>query len=219
MTEETIFDQVTPEIEEQVPEVVTELVGSDKKYKSVEDALKSIPHAQSHIQKLEEEAAQLREELAKRKSTEELLDELKATGLPEKTPPATFDSESLVKVVEGVLSQREVQAKAKQNVESVIAAFNTQYGEKGPEMYKKVAEESGLHLESLNNLAANSPAAVLKLAGITQVSQTPGKTTSSVNTEAFKSQPTSSNIRVKPVGASTKDLVAAWKAAGEAIKS
>lgn len=219
MTEETIFDQVTPEIEEQVPEVVTELVGSDKKYKSVEDALKSIPHAQSHIQKLEEEAAQLREELAKRKSTEELLDELKTTGLPEKTPPATFDSESLVKAVEGVLSQREIQAKAKQNVESVIAAFNTQYGEKGPEMYKKVAEESGLHLASLNNLAANSPAAVLKLAGITQVSQTPGKTTSSVNTEAFKPQPTSSNIRVKPVGASTKDLVAAWKAAGEAIKS
>lgn len=219
MTEETIFDQVTPEAEEQVPEVVAELVGADKKYKSVEDALKSIPHAQSHIQKLEEEAAQLREELTKRKATEELLEELKATGLPEKTTQATFDSETLVKAVEGVLSQREVQARAKQNIESVVAVFNTQYGEKGPEMYKKVAEESGLPLASLNNLAANSPAAVLKLAGITQVSPTPGKITSSVNTEAFKPTPSTSNIRVKPVGASTKDLVAAWKAAGESLKS
>lgn len=219
MTEETIFDQVTPEIEEQVPEVVSELVGADKKYKSVEDALKSIPHAQSHIQKLEEEAAQLREELTKRKATEELLDELRATGLPEKTTQASIDSESLVKAVEGVLSQREEQKKSQQNIESVVSVFNTQYGEKGPEMYKKVAEESGLPLAALNNLAARSPAAVLKLAGITQVSQTPGKTTSSVNTEAFKPTPSTNAIRVKPVGASTKDLVAAWKAAGESITS
>ena len=219
MTEETIFDQVTPETEEQVPEAVSELVGVDKKYRSVEDALKSIPHAQSHIQKLEEEAAQLREELTKRRTTEELLDELKATGLPEKTTQASIDSESLVKAVEGVLSQREEQKRSQQNIESVVSVFNTQFGEKGPEMYKKVAEESGLPLAALNNLAARSPAAVLKLAGITQVSQAPGKTTSSVNTEAFKPVPSTSNIRVKPVGSSTKDLVAAWKAAGEALTS
>ena len=219
MTED-IFEQATPDIEEpQVPEAVSELVGADKKYKSVEDALKSIPHAQSHIQKLEEEAAQLREELTKRRTTEELLDELKATGLPEKTTQAAIDSETLVKAVEGVLSQREEQKRSQQNIASVVASFNTQYGEKGPEMYKKVAEESGLPIAALNNLAARSPSAVLKLAGITQVSQTPGKTTSTVNTEAFKPVPSTNNIRVKPVGSSTKELVAAWKAAGEGLTS
>jgi crotonobetainyl-CoA:carnitine CoA-transferase CaiB-like acyl-CoA transferase len=219
MTEESIFDQATPDIEEPQIAAVSELVGADKKYKSVEDALKSIPHAQSHIQKLEEEAAQLREELTKRRTTEELLDELKATGLPEKTTQASFDSETLVKAVEGVLSQREEQKRSQQNIESVVSVFNTQFGEKGPEMYKKVAEESGLPLSALNNLAARSPSAVLKLAGITQVPQAPGKTTSTVNTEAFKPTPSTSNIRVKPVGASTKDLVAAWKAAGEGLTS
>ena len=220
MTEETIFDQVDQPVEENstVPAEIAEFVGEGKKYGSIEDALKSVPHAQTHIQKLEQEMQAMREELTKRKTTEELLDELKATGLPEKTSPASFDADSLAKIVEGVLSQKEQQKVSQQNIASVVDVFNTQFGEKGPEMYKKVAEESGLPLAALNNLAAKSPAAVLKLAGLSVVSQAPGKTSSSVNTEAFSSHKPSSNaIKIKPVGSSTKELIAAWKAAGEGL--
>ena len=36
----------------QIPTEAAELVGDGKKYSSVEDALKSVPHAQKHIQTL-----------------------------------------------------------------------------------------------------------------------------------------------------------------------
>ena len=81
---ETIFDQATPDVVETqqnaIPTELAEFVGEGKKYQTVEDALKSIPHAQSHIQKLEEEMKQAREELAKRKAAEELLEESCSPG-------------------------------------------------------------------------------------------------------------------------------------------
>ena len=59
MSEETIFDQSTNEDQNidtsitnsQLPTEVLDFVGDGKKYSSVEDALKSVPHAQKHIQK------------------------------------------------------------------------------------------------------------------------------------------------------------------------
>ena len=223
MTEQTIFDQTPdPVVDTQpqftLPTEVADLVGAGKKYQSVEDALKSVPHAQSHIQKLEGEMQQMREELAKRKTAEELLDEIKSQGLPEKTSPASLNVDELSKAVENALSAREAQSTAKQNISSVVNAFNEKFGEKGPEQYKLLAQESGLPLEALNKLAATSPHAIMKLAGMEVKQATPVKTTSSVNTTSMSSQPSSAGIKVKMVGASTKELVSAWRAAGEAVK-
>lgn len=222
MTEQTIFDQTPDPVDTQpqftLPTEVADLVGAGKKYQSVEDALKSVPHAQSHIQKLEEEMKQMREELAKRKTAEELLDEIKSQGLPEKTTPAALDMDALSKVVENALSAKEAQKMAQQNINAVVNAFNEKFGEKGPEQYKLLAQESGLPLEYLNKLAATSPHAIMKLAGMEVKQATPGKTTSSVNTTGMGSQPSTSGIKVKMVGASTKELVSAWRAAGEVVK-
>lgn len=222
MTEQTIFDQATDQGDTQpqftLPTEVADLVGAGKKYQSVEDALKSVPHAQSHIQKLEDEMKQMREELSKRKTAEELLDEIKSQGFPEKTSPATLDTDALSKVVENALSAREAQKKAAQNIDSVVNAFNEKFGEKGPEQYKLLAQESGLPLEYLNKLAATSPQAVMKLAGLESKQPTPGRTTSSINTTSMSSQPSTGSIKVKMVGSSTKELVSAWRAAGEAVK-
>ena len=70
----------------QIPTEAAELVGDGKKYSSVEDALKSVPHAQKHIQTLESELATLKEELMKRRTTEELLDEIKSGVQPKENP-------------------------------------------------------------------------------------------------------------------------------------
>jgi len=222
LTEQTIFDQATDQVDTQpqftLPTEVADLVGAGKKYQSVEDALKSVPHAQSHIQKLEDEMKQMREELSKRKTAEELLDEIKSQGFPEKTSPAALDTDALSKVVENALSAREAQKKASQNIDSVVNAFNERFGEKGPEQYKLLAQESGLPLEYLNKLAATSPQAVMKLAGLENKQPTPGRTTSSINTTSMSSQPSTGSIKVKMVGSSTKELVSAWRAAGEAVK-
>ena len=72
-------------------------------------------------------------------------------------------------------------------------------------------------VEQLNTLAVTSPEAVLKLAGIKKPVNL-GKPTSTVNTQGSFSQPQGELSAKVPKGASTKDLVNAWKIAGEKVK-
>lgn len=226
---ETIFDGVTaPEVVPATPSTVAlptevaELVGEGKKYRTAEDALKALPHAQGHIKTLEEEAKQLREELAKRKTAEELLEEFKVSGVlgGNRQEPAVTPSVDVEQVVASVLAKEKAQSTAKQNQETVVSAFTATFGDKtkGEEMYNKVAEESGLSVAALNQLAATSPEAVMRLAGITKKQETvPGKVQSTVNVQAFNDKPQGElSSRVKP-GASTKDVVAAMRIAREKV--
>lgn len=206
----------------QIPTEAAELVGDGKKYSSVEDALKSVPHAQKHIQTLESELAAAREELAKRKTAEELLDEIKSGIQPQVTPAGSeFDQDKLLQLVDQTLEQKERQRAAKTNAESVASKFTEKYGQKAEEVYNTVAKESGLTIQQLNSLAASSPKIVLKLAGLEGVSAPiAGKPNSTVNTEALNNTKVDANqlsARVKQ-GATTKDLVNAWKIAGEKVK-
>lgn len=206
----------------QIPTEAAELVGDGKKYSSVEDALKSVPHAQKHIQTLESELAAAREELAKRKTAEELLDEIKSGIQPQVTPAGSeFDQDKLLQLVDQTLEQKERQRTAKTNAESVASKFTEKYGQKAEEVYNTVAKESGLTIQQLNSLAASSPKIVLKLAGLEGVSApVAGKPNSTVNTEALNNTKVDANqlsARVKQ-GATTKDLVNAWKIAGEKVK-
>jgi len=211
-------DNPTPAFE--IPTEAQEFVGEGKKYKSAEDALKSVPHAQEHIQTLEAEMAQLKEELSKRKTAEELLDEMKSGIQQETTPQEGISQDKLMEIVNNTLSQREMQSRAKQNADSVAQKFTEQFGTEAETVYNSLAKEAGLTVKQLNNLASTSPNAVLKLAGIGAKPTTVAKTSSSVNTEALNAsaKPQELSARV-PKGASTKDLVAAWKAAGEKVKS
>ena len=229
MTEETIFDPSTNEDQQQDPQLNTpsiptgleELVGSGKKYQSVEDALKSVPHAQKHIQSLEQEMAQLKEELSKRKTAAELLDEVKSGFLPENTPQAVeFDQDSLVRLVNQTITQKEQQKIAKDNTVFVANKFKEVYGEQAEAVYTTLAKESGLSVAQLNTLAATSPNAVVKLAGFDKKSTIPAKTSGSINTESLKfaANPNQELSARVPKGATTKDLVNAWKIAGEKVK-
>lgn len=204
-----------------LPPEVVEFVGDGKKYRSVEDALKAVPHAQKHIQTLEQELAQLREEVTKRKTAAELLDEFKS-GLPqttEATPQVEFDPDKITQIVTQAIEQRDVQKTAQINVKEVTTAFTSKFGDKAEEMYNKVANDSGLSVEMLNRLAKTSPQAVLRLAGIDSKQEPiPGKITSSIRTDGQVVQPTTQTARVRQ-GATTKDLVNAWKVAGEKVKS
>lgn len=224
MSEESIFNGEDPAVvvenpapQFSLPQEVAELVGEGRKYKSAEDALKSIPHAQSHIQKLEEEMKEMREELAKRKAAEELLEELKATGLPKADTPSTQPVD-IEQVVSKVLSQKEQAAVQRANQKKVVEAFDSKYGEKGEEMYVSLSKELGMSVAELNMLAARSPSALFKMAGFDVKTIVPTKTSSSVNTEGFN-QSSQDNFSAKlPKGATTKDLVQAWRNAGEKVK-
>lgn len=225
MSEESIFSQTetdtiseNPQPQIQLPPEALDFVGEGKKYKSVDDALRSIPHAQSHIQKLEEEMKAMREELQRRKTAEDLLQEFKAPSEPVQQPQ--LDANTLAALVDQTLEQREARRRQQDNISSVVNAFNEKYGESAPQVYEKIAKDNGLSIQFLNSVAATSPAAVLNLAGLMkQPEATPGKTTSSVNTAALSSNQQPHQLSAKlPKGATTKDLVSAWRAAGEMVK-
>lgn len=227
MTTETIFNGETPPTEAAAPSTVAlptevvELVGEGKKYRTAEDALKALPHAQKHIQTIEEENARMKEELGKRKTAEELLEEFKLSGIQpasaDKQPSAPVDVEA---IVASVLAKKDAQTTAQKNISVVVNTFTEAFGDKtkGEEMYNKVAEESGLSVAALNQLAATSPEAVMRLAGITKKQETiPGKVQSTVNAQAFGDKPQGElSARLKP-GASTKDMVNAIKVAREKV--
>lgn len=221
MTEPTIFTPDTPPIVAPlviptapvIPQEMIELVGVGKKYATVDDALKSVPHAQKHITTLEAELLAAKTELEKRRTAADLLEEMKA-GFSSTTIPVatgTITPENITQIVEQALQQKEDNKTSTANVSTVTAAFIAKYGDKAEEFYNNLALESGLSVQTMNKLAATSPTAVLKLAGFTKAPLEPvGKLKSSINTEGVK--PASDvNTSAKVQGASTKDLVTAWR--------
>lgn len=207
-----------------VPTELAELVGEGKKYSSVEAALKSIPHAQSHISTLEQENARIKAELEARRTTEDLLEDIR-NGFVQPAAATTapvVDPAQIEKTIETLLSRKEQQRSVQANLQTVISKFTEAFGskEKGEEAFYKLAEENGLDAQSLNGLAATSPKAVFKMAGLDSTKPTiPGKPSSTVNTESFNQGGSQElSAKVSMVGASTKDVNQAWKNAGEKVK-
>ena len=211
----------SPKQEFSIPTEAADFVGQGKKYQSVEDALSSVPHAQKHIQTLESELAEVKDELTKRRTTAELLDEIKSGIVPQDTlEPVQYNQDNLEQLVNQALENRDVQKTAHHNAKSVAARFTEQYADKAEEVYNSIAKENRMTVEQLNGLSAASPEAVLKLSGLEKRSQGIEKSSGTVNTEALESTPKDKSglsARVKS-GASTKDLVDAWKIAGEKAK-
>jgi hypothetical protein len=224
-TESTIFSETTestapatsPSVS--LPQEVQDLVGQGKKYATAEDALRSVPHAQTHIKTLEGELQAARDELAKRRTAEELLDEIKSGMKAPETPSGNpITSDTVAQLVDQQLARQAAQQTAAQNARQVVDAIKSSYGDKAEEFYVSLANDSGLSVDALNRLAATSPAAVLRLAGLTTKTQTPpvGRLNSSVNTDHMRDTTQDvSNLSARVgSGATTKKMVDAWKIAG-----
>lgn len=209
-----------PQVDIPLPPEVQEFVGEGKKYKSLQDALKSIPHAQTHIQRLEQELTEAKTAAAKAIAMEELLEEInksKVQPTPQATPASSgVQDVDLDSVVEQALARKEAQKVAQANAQKVINAFQAKFGEQSEAQFIKLAEENGLPISYLNTLAQTSPQAVLKLAGMVQEQpKSVPHASSSVKTEGqFNHNNQELSAQVPLVGASTKDVLNAWKIAG-----
>lgn len=226
MPDTTIFDspdqgqepEVQPTQQAAEPQAFSDLVGEGKKYATVEAAMASIPHAQTHISKLEQELAQLREEVNKRNTTQQLLDEFKSKMQPSGTTnPKEVSQDEIVKLVEQVVTQTKVKEQAELNSKLVVNKFVELFGQdKAKEQFKKLSQETGLPLSELNALASKSPSALFKLAGIgTSQTNTPAKTSSDYHPG---SSAPASPIKANVTGNSSKDLLDAWRRAGEKVR-
>ena len=227
---ESIFEGSTepvvpavPSTPSAVPTELADLVGEGKKYSSVDAALKSIPHAQSHISTIEAENLRLKTELESHRTTEDLLEDIR-NGIVQPSAATTapvLDQTQIESTIEALLTRKEQSRQEQLNVNTVVSEFTKVFGDKakGEEEFIKLAAETGMSIPTLNRLAATSPAAVLRLAGIgTKKEVSPAKVSGSLNTENFQQgTPSELSAKVKMVGASTKDITAAIKNAREIV--
>lgn len=228
MTETTVFTQADQPVVEQtqvapqptIPTEVAEFVGQGKKYQSVEDALKAIPHAQQHISTIEQENAALRAELEKRRTAEELLADIKqGVTNPGQPPKVDLNQEVVSEIVRAALSQEKQKEKAQANVQTVTTTFTQAFGDKAEEAFIKLAGESGMSVSQLNQLAMTSPDAVLKLAGLKKQTTPVPTVLGNVNSLAVTQtqQPKELSARL-PKGATTRDVNAAWEIAKQKVQ-
>ena len=128
----------TEQQETPVETQTTESIQQDTTPKAFE-----IPNAQKHIQTLESELAEVKEELTKRKTTQDLLDEIKSgIQAPETTSQGTeFNQDMLQNVVNQTIETKEKEKVYAQNAKSVAEKFTAQYGDKAEATYNSIAKE------------------------------------------------------------------------------
>jgi hypothetical protein len=204
----TVVTDATPTAT--IPDEVKELVGEGKKYGSVEAALKALPHAQSHIARLEAEAKELREKLAKQAAFDETVTALNPAAKATATP---FDPAELDSVLDRKLKERADQQAREANIADFKAAMAAKYGDKAKEVFETKAKELGVGTDFLTAMVAKSATAGKEVFGLKNATPvttaTPG---GKVNTAALPTDP-SQPVKTVMGGAKTSDMVAAFRQA------
>jgi hypothetical protein len=210
-------DQVpneTPVVQQPViPPELQEFVGAGKKYASLDDVYKAFPHAQKHISTLEEENKQIKEELQRRKTAEELLTEIQQRTVTQPevtTPPPSMPD--IASVVRQEIQRTQAEAISAANQHEVVNKFTSLYGEKAQVQFEQLANELGVPITSLNQLAATSPKALFKLAGIDVTKATSSGTLQSDVTLQGNITPTNDKITVGLHSGAREDAAAIKKA-------
>lgn len=158
------------------------LVGEGKKFKDPETLARSKLESDSFIEQLKREAQELREELSRRQSAEEIktqiLEGLKpqAPGQqPPVTPPANGDSEKpdIEKLIKETLAKTEAERKAQSNRQIVAEKLSQKFGQDASIELNKIAKDLSVSLEYLERLAVESPTVFFRTIGFDQTGQAP----------------------------------------------
>ena len=221
-TVEPAPEPVEPNASPDYTAVLAEITNEEgnPKYSDVESALKSIPHAQSHIKTIEEENASLKEELQKRTTAEELLEKIKTNGASTNASTESLSPEQISLIVNKAIEGREAASIASANQAKVVEALKEKYGDKAEEVYVATGKKFGLGSDTLDDLSGRSPDAVLAL--FPEVDGGPQHTSGGLNTNGFQSTKpvdVDKDVFKRAAGpCSTGDSVAAWREAGKLIE-
>ena len=186
-----------------------------QKYTNVESALNSINHAQKHISDVESDNAELKDKLIQAEAAQELL----RKTMKESKPDSSMDQTSMLQAINDVLDHKESVAKKTANLNMVGKVFSDTYGDKAKSEMKALADANGVGLEFLQDLSERAPQAVLKLAGLIDAGAIElAKTRSTTITDSLEPKPKELGEAKSIMGnATTKEMVAAWKRAGEVV--
>jgi hypothetical protein len=166
-----------------------ELVGENKKFASPEELARGKAESDFFIERITAENAQLRDEVNKRKSLEEIRDQLVALRETTPTPNSPsnhdderdranlFDQSKVDQLVSQKFQELSREEKEKANLESVIEVLKGKFGGGFQSVVQARADELGLGQKYLTDLAKVQPKAFLALVGAEGSKETPGSVT------------------------------------------
>jgi len=150
-----------------------DLVGEGKRYKTPDEIAKAKLHADTHIDRLEKENAELRAYTQQAKKLEDLIAKLEANpGASKEEQPvtperpvsqATLTEADVLTMVDKHVTEKETKRTKLQNVEEAKKQLRQVYGDKYAEVLKSRSSELGITIERMTALAEESPSALLKL--------------------------------------------------------
>lgn len=166
--------------ETELGQVVSQLVGEGKKYKSVEDLAKSRVEADNFIEQLKREQAELREDLEaknaaleKAKSVDDALDSLKREHQDSSQHQEGLDEETLAKLIDTRLDERTEAEKRSDNKRVVNEALIKRFGEqsKADAYIAAKAQEIGTPISEMKEISQKNPEMFFRILGIDPNSQ------------------------------------------------
>lgn len=205
-------------------DLLTEIRAEDgrQKYATVEDAIKSIPHAQNRIRELSQEMEDLRKRAEEADNIDTIMERVRSMQATEEKPSkgTELDETKLAELVESTLTKREQELRMKANADAVANQLKEKFGDRAEEAYTAKAEELGLDVDTLNSLSSRSPKAVLEYFGISKTSSSSadGFKKSSVNSEAFYKKPQQAADPLSRFRSSDSDLISKWRSAASKIE-
>lgn len=177
MANESIFDEPDQVLVDPEKDYFSEQVGEGRKYKDTMAAGRALVEKDVHIARIEAENALLRETNTKSKSMQELVDQIRTRDNPPAViPPVTIpdnaadpnpiNATKVEDLVRQAVDRRDADKTAAANRAEVTRVLRNQYGPGFKAVVEATLETLGVGQKFVDDLAARSPAAVLKLLGL-----------------------------------------------------
>lgn len=179
---------------EELPKTsIEDWVGEGKKFESAEELAKSYGHAQSLIQNMEKTQAELREDIDKQATIEQMFATLSAPQATQATPDgsegepvhSTVDlATSANELVDNKLESFRQDLAKEENRKEANRILLTRFGDQAQSEVQKVAKSVGYNMEKMQELAGDNLALFLQMfPRDAQPTSTQVQMTSSMNAE------------------------------------
>ncbi|CAB4170081.1 hypothetical protein UFOVP1528_40 [uncultured Caudovirales phage] len=169
---------------------VATLVGEGRKYRSIDDLAKAYLSADEFLERIKGENAELREQLNKAKTIDDVLERLKtdtsstSTDHDVTTSPSGLSAKDVQRIVSETISSAEGTRTRDGNLQKADAEMRKVFGDKAGEVFAKEAATPQMR-KALMDLAAVSPEKFVALFAPARTGNTSVESGSSVNSAAL----------------------------------
>lgn len=178
-------DATNVETEDYVAKVVAE---KGEQWKDPAMLAKGYVSSQQFIEQLKKEKEELLQDLQKRQTTQDLIEELRKAKAPDgvtKDQPNTQPDTDIAAKVKEEIAALEASRKRSENLSKADAKLKEMYGDNAASVVEEQRQALGISKEKLAEIAADSPEAFLRLVGTAQRKETNKTLNGSVNPAAL----------------------------------